>query len=195
MLSILSSCLLLASSALALPSTIPRADSNYPYPVPPAAPGCTDKSTNLTEWTVGSFDFHASYTFTTPAHQNSWGYVNFTLINPAVSYTPICSAASNQLSDFFYGTVIYDCTVPVTSDKATFTFSTPGSELRINQTWNCAGEGSRFTAIGGVKLNLTCDDTTWQNPNWTTGQIYSSRTITCGKVTVPAPIEEMSAVL
>ncbi|KAL7937330.1 hypothetical protein V8C35DRAFT_292237 [Trichoderma chlorosporum] len=195
MLSLLST-FILASSALALPS-LPRANSNYPYPVPPTPPAstCTEKSTNLTAWTVDEFDFHASYTFSTPAHQNSWGYVNFTLTNPAVSYTPVCSAASDQLNDFFYGSPIYECTLPVTSDKATFTYSRPTSELLINQTWSCPGEGSRFTAIGGVDLNLTCDDVFWQNPNWTAGQIYSTRTITCGKVTVPALIEEMSAVL
>ncbi|KAF3069336.1 hypothetical protein TsFJ059_007844 [Trichoderma semiorbis] len=195
MLGLLSTCaLLLSSSALALPA-VPRANANYPYPVPPTAPGCTDKSTNLTAWTVGDFDFHSSYTFTTPAHQNSWGYVNFTLTNPAVDYIPVCSAASNQLSDFFYGTFVYECTVPSTAGKATFTYSRPSGQLQINQTWSCADEGSRFTAIGGVNLNLTCDDTTWQNPNWTVGQIYSTRTVTCGKVTLPAPIEEMSAVL
>ncbi|KAL7944262.1 hypothetical protein V8C42DRAFT_326322 [Trichoderma barbatum] len=198
MLSILSTCaLLLAGSALALPS-IPRADNsiNSPYPVPPSpAPGCTDRSTKLTEWKVTDFDFHASYVFTTPAHQNSWGYVNFTLINPAANYTSDCSASSNQLQDFFYGNFKYSCNVPVLADTATFTFSRPDSQLRINQTWNCPGEGSRFTAIGGVDLKLKCEDTTWKNPNWTAGQIYSQRLITCLKATVPAPIEEMSAVL
>lgn len=194
MLSILSS-LLLATSALALPtSTIPR-DADAPYPPPPTASGCTASSTKVSQWTVNDFDFHASYTFSTPAHQNSWGYVNFTLTNPAVNYTPVCSAASDQLSDFFYGNFIYNCEIPNTADKATFTFSRPDNNLRINQTWNCADEGSRFTAQGGVKLNLNCSDTTWQNPDWAPGQIYSQRTVTCGKLTVPAPIEEMSAVL
>ncbi|KAH6610095.1 hypothetical protein Trco_000115 [Trichoderma cornu-damae] len=160
-----------------------------------SASGCTASSAKVSQWTVEDFDFHASYTFTTPAHQNSWGYVNFTLANPAVGYSPVCSASSNQLSDFFYGNFVYSCDVPVAADKATFTFSRPGSDLRINQTWNCADEGSRFTAQGGVKLNLTCSDTTWQNPAWTPGHIYSLRTVTCGKATVPAPIEEMSAVL
>lgn len=194
MLSILST-LLFASSALALPAVPRAADSNPPYPVPPAAPGCTASSTKITEWTVNNFDFHASYVFSTPAHQNSWGYVNFTLSNPAVGYTPVCSAASDQLSDFFYGSFIYNCDVPVAADKASFTFSRPDNNLLINQTWNCADEGSRFTALGGVKLNLSCSDSTWQNPAWTPGQIYSQRTVTCGKVTSPALIEEMSAVL
>jgi hypothetical protein len=195
MLNILST-LLLASSALALPArSVPR-DVKIAYPPPPAASGCTASSTKVSQWTVDDFDFHASYTFSTPAHQNSWGYVNFTLTNPALDYTPICSAASDQLSDFFYGNFVYNCELPSNiTDKATFTFSRPGDSLQINQTWSCADEGSRFTAQGGVDLNLTCSDTTWQNPAWTPGQIYSQRTVTCGKVTVPATIEEMSAVL
>ncbi|EHK49163.1 uncharacterized protein TrAtP1_000236 [Trichoderma atroviride] len=198
MLSLLST-LLLVGSALALPSRVVPRDADTSYPPPPAttATGCTASSTKVSKWTVDDFDFHASYTFSTPAHQNSWGYVNFTLSNPALGYTPVCSAASDQLSDFFYGNFVYNCEVPASAaaDKATFTFARPTNSLAINQTWHCADEGSRFTAQGGVQLNLTCSDTTWQNPNWQPGQIYSQRTVTCGKVTAPATIEEMSAVL
>lgn len=198
MLNLLST-LLLAGSALALPSRVVPRDANTYYPPPPAATptGCTASSTKVSQWTVDEFDFHASYIFSTPAHQNSWGYVNFTLSNPALNYTPVCSAASDQLSDFFYGNFVYNCQVPdsAAADKASFTFARPNNTLAINQTWHCADEGSRFTAEGGVQLNLSCSDTTWQNPNWQPGQIYSSRTVTCGKVTVPATIEEMSAVL
>ncbi|KAL6880879.1 hypothetical protein J3F83DRAFT_720175 [Trichoderma novae-zelandiae] len=190
MLSLLSTCaLLLASSALAAPYSPPPTTNPY-------LPKCTSQSSNVTEWTINNFDFHASYVFTTPAHQNSWGYVNFTLANRAVTYTPVCSAASDQLSDFFYGNFVYSCTnVEVPGDRATFTFSRGDNQLLVNQTWACAGEGSRFTALGGVRLDLNCSDTTWQNPSWTPGNIYSQRTVTCGKLTVPAKIEEMSAVL
>ena len=186
--SIISSILLLASSALALPAPAPEA----PKPKPET---CMTKSTKVSKWKIENFDFHASYTFTTPAHQNSWGYVNFTLSNPVLKYKPVCSAASNQLSDFYYGTFIYNCDVPVDYDEATFTFDRPGNNLRVNQTWNCLEEGGRVTAEGGVKLKLDCKDQTWQNPDWKLGQIYSSRTVTCGHVTVDAPVETLSAVL
>ncbi|KND89594.1 hypothetical protein TOPH_05600 [Tolypocladium ophioglossoides CBS 100239] len=177
--------LLVAGAALAAPT--------------PAAQGtntCTSKSTKVKEWTVGDFDFHSSYLFTTPAHQNSWGYVNFTLVNPAVDYKVQCTAASNQLQDFYYGNLDYKCDVPVPSDKATFTFARPANELLINQTWNCAGEGSRFEARGGVRLNLTCSDTFWQNPDWKQGQgqFYSTRFVDCQHVTVQVPVKEMSGV-
>lgn len=97
--------LLLIGSAVALPtlSILPReGDSD----------SCMSRGSKVSGWTVSNFDFHASYTFTTPAHQNSWGYVNFTLENPAVDYKPICSAASSQLQDFYYGTQVYKCEMP-----------------------------------------------------------------------------------
>lgn len=176
--------LLLAGSALALPTSRTT------------EPTCTAKSSKVSEWTVQNFDFHASYTFSTPAHQNSWGYVNFTLANPALDYRPVCSASSSQLEDFFYGTMNYDCDIPVNNtDEATFNFSRPSGELQINQTWSCLDEGSRFMAEGGTTLNLNCNETNWQNPDWQEGELYSTRLITCAHVTVPAPIESISAVL
>ena len=101
MLSIVSSILLATSAlALVLPTPIsPRGAGTGPYPVPPVSPGCNAKSTSVTGWTVHNFDFHASYIFSTPAHQNSWGYANFTLTNPAVDYAATCGASSDQLSD------------------------------------------------------------------------------------------------
>ncbi|CAM1510818.1 Fc.00g083310.m01.CDS01 [Cosmosporella sp. VM-42] len=179
--------LLLAGSAVALPtlSITSRSDND----------SCMAKGTKVTAWTIKDFDFHASYTFTNPAHQNSWGYANFTLENPVLDYKPICSASSNQLEDFFYGTQIFECDAPVDGDSATFTFSRPTGELQVNQTWQCLEQGGRFHAKGGVTLDLDCEDTTWKNPEWEEGQIYSQRTITCAKKTVSAPITEISAVL
>jgi hypothetical protein len=104
--------------------------------------GCSDTSFHDFEWTIKDFDYHASYIFTTPAHQNSWGYVNFNITNPAVPFTVPCSAASSQLSDFFYGTQIYTCTLPedapAGAGPTTFTFSRPSGELAVNQTWTCS---------------------------------------------------------
>lgn len=176
--------LLVAGAALAAPAPAPPVDEST----------CTSESTKVAAWTVVDFDFHSSYIFSTPAHQNSWGYVNFTLENPAVGYKARCAAASSQLQDFFYGNLDYKCDVPVPADEVTFTFARPTNELLINQTWNCAGEGSRFTAKGGVRLNLTCSDRFWQNPDWKQGQIYSTRNVDCQKVTVKAPINEMTGV-
>ena len=186
MYSILST-ILLAGAALAAPATpAPRTET------------CVDKSQDVALWDVEKFDFHSSYIFTNPAHQNSWGYVNFTLSNPAVDYKPVCSGRSNQLQDFFYGTQVFDCEMPENAPDgaaATFTFSRPSGELRINQTWPCVDQGARFEAKGGVDLDLNCKDTTWENPDWELGQIYSSRTVTCNLVDAQAPIDEMSGVM
>jgi hypothetical protein len=104
-----------------------------------ANPGCQEKSFNDFVWTVEDFDYHASYIFTTPAHQNSYGYVNFNLTNPALEYKAACSAMSNQLSEFFYGTMNYTCTVPEGSSAETsFAFSRPSGKLDVNQKWTCS---------------------------------------------------------
>ncbi|KJZ79483.1 hypothetical protein HIM_00952 [Hirsutella minnesotensis 3608] len=157
---------------------------------------CTQRSQRVRDWTVGNFDYHASYIFTTPAHQNSWGYVNFTLENAAVPYKAQCSGASSQLNDFFYGTMPYKCTLPepYTGDEATFLFSRPSGQLNLTQKWNCLSEGSRFEAKGGVQLNLKCKETQYQNPDWKLGQIYSTRNIDCEHVTVKSPVTEMTGV-
>jgi hypothetical protein len=183
--------LILAASALAAPTAKPvlepRANDNT----------CVELSQAMKTWTVEQFDFHSSYIFTTPSHQNSNGFVNFTLNNPAVDYKPICSARSSQLQDFFYGTVIYDCQMPEGAPEgaaATFDYSRPSGQLRINQTWPCVEEGARFEARGGVKLDLNCRDKKWKNPNWEMGQIYSSRTVTCNFVDAQAPVEQITGV-
>ncbi|KAI0180597.1 hypothetical protein GGR52DRAFT_531973 [Hypoxylon sp. FL1284] len=165
-----------------------------------AEPGCQETSLGDFEWTVESFDYHASYIFTTPAHQNSWGYVNFDLANPALDYKATCSATSNQLSDFFYGTMPYNCTVPDGSSAVTtFDFSRPSGVLNVNQTWGCTDKDPKWPltvrAFGTANLTLACTDETWMNPNWTMGQIYSDRTVKCDPVTIPLKPYEMTAVL
>jgi len=156
---------------------------------------CTLNSVGNLEWTVHDFRYHASYIFTTPAHQNSWGYVDFMLANPSIKYRARCSAQSSQLQDFFYGDMVYWCSVPVSGDDVSFTFSRPNGELKINQTWHCPGEGSRFEAEGGVTLNLTCTDTQQRNENWKVGEIYSTQEIMCDNVTVQAPMKAVRGVM
>lgn len=178
----------LAGVALALPSITARQEDQT----------CVDISTKMTLWEVKQFDYHSSVVFSTPAHQNSWGYVNFTLENPAVDYRPICSAASNQLSDFFYGTVIYDCQIPDAEEgaEATFTFSRPSGVLQINQTWICDDEDdpAAFEAQGGIDLDLHCRDVEWENPDWQQGQIYYTRNIDCNFVDAETPITSIQAI-
>ena len=119
------------STAAAHPSHRPGCD---------AYRDCVAASTRNFAWTVVGFDFHASYIFTTPAHQNSWGYVNFNLSNPALDQPAVCSASSDQLENFFYGDISYDCASPAGAaapSDATFSFSQPSGLLAVNQTWVC----------------------------------------------------------
>jgi hypothetical protein len=101
--------------------------------------GCSETSFQSFAWLARQFDFHASYIFTTPAHQNSWGYVSFDLFNPADQSATHCQAASNQLSDFFYGTMQYQCDDEAAGriGSTSFDFARPTNQLRVNQTWTC----------------------------------------------------------
>ncbi|KAG6195615.1 hypothetical protein E4U22_007075 [Claviceps purpurea] len=183
------SALLLAATAMAAPAPAPATVSE-----PMTHETCTQKSGRTRGWQVKDFDFHASYLFTTPAHQNSAGFVKFTLENPALNFTSQCEGRSGQLDDFFYGNFVYKCTQPVPGVETTFTFSRPSSQLLINQSWACVDEQSSWKAQGGANLTLDCKDETWKNPDWKQGQTYSSRTVSCGHVNAPIPINSMSAV-
>ncbi|KAK1673542.1 hypothetical protein BDP55DRAFT_218669 [Colletotrichum godetiae] len=139
---------------------------------------CGQKSGKLSEWTLTSFDYHASYIFSTPSHQNSWGYISFNVSNPVLDYT---------------------CTPPEGGESTTtsFTWSTPEKAVTLNQSWTCNDDPkypARYTAKGGAVADLQCEETFWQNDNWTIGQIYSTRNINCGIITLPTPIKEISAV-
>ncbi len=60
------------------------------------------------------------------------------MTNFALDYVVSCSASSDQVNDFFYGTVIYNCPVPDRSGGVfSFTYNQPTGELAVNQTWVC----------------------------------------------------------
>jgi len=168
------------------------------------ATGCTASSLGDFAWSLKGFRFEASFTFTTPAHQNSWGYLDFNVTNPATGVEAICSARSNQLSDFFYATFPYTCKTPNGAGvydydpNTRFDFERAIGQLRFNQTWTCRDQDpeypARFTAYGMADLSLDCNETMYRNPNWTMGQIYSSRQIKCLPVTLDISPYEMEAV-
>ncbi|KAI3320444.1 hypothetical protein HD806DRAFT_538281 [Xylariaceae sp. AK1471] len=174
-----------------------------PYGVSPrdSNPGCTSTSFGDFSWTIKSFTYRASYIFTTPAHQNSWGYVNFNLTNPALLGEVACSAQSSQLYDFFYGNFNYNCILPTGSTtKTSFDFNRPSGQLDINQTWTCSDEDPQypvtFSAYGTVNLTLNCTTSYYQNPNWQpgTGAFYSDEETTCAPVTLPLTPHDKTAV-
>ncbi|KAI0170271.1 hypothetical protein BJ166DRAFT_575732 [Pestalotiopsis sp. NC0098] len=181
-------------------------DTSSPYY--DSNPGCQASSTKDFAWEITGLEYHASYIFTTPAHQNSWGYVNFNLSNPALTYNTTCSASSDQLSDFFYGTQNYKCTnngAEHPSTETTFNFNWPTRELNINQSWVCADEdpqwpvtfhawGNATYGEGQENYSSECTDQTTQNANWTLGQIYSDREVKCEPVSLALKPYQMTAV-
>jgi hypothetical protein len=133
---IISSLAAMLPLAAASPLDLLARDSN---------PGCQASSQGNFSWTISQFDYHASYVFTTPAHQNSWGYVDFNLTSPALAYPAVCSAASDQLEDFFYGTQVFDCLEPDRSTTATtFTFNRANDQLNVTQHWVCSDEDPQY---------------------------------------------------
>ncbi|KAI1822534.1 hypothetical protein F4861DRAFT_386968 [Xylaria intraflava] len=180
-----------------LAAMLPLAVAAPSGPRPRDYSDCTSLSFDDFSWTVEAFAFGASYLFTTPAHQVSSGTVAFNLSNPALPETVSCQAYSTWLTDFFYGNVNYNCAAPDGSTtKTSFAFSRPSGELNVNQTWTCHDNDypTIFAAYGAVNLTLDCTEDDYQNPNWTMGQIYSSRVITCAPVTLPLKPHDETAV-
>ncbi|KAK4214273.1 hypothetical protein QBC37DRAFT_156958 [Rhypophila decipiens] len=158
---------------------------------------CIATSIHDFSWSL-SLEYHASYTFTTPAHQNSWGAVSFNLTNPAVDKklgTVNCRMDSNRLTDFFYGDQWYPCTasepqVAGVLPDTQFRFFTH-TRFDLNQTWVCnecltakKQKPVKFAALATTQLEMKCTDTSWVNPNWTfgSGAFYSTRDVKCEPV-------------
>ncbi|KAI1827336.1 hypothetical protein F4861DRAFT_404655 [Xylaria intraflava] len=159
---------------------------------------CTSRSFSDFSWTVSDFTYNASYVFSTPAHQVDGGFAGFTLTNPAIPETVSCSAYSLQLEDYFYGNINYDCVAANgSSTKSSFAFSSPARSLAVNQTWTCSEDPTTpttFTARGSIELPYACKEDDYQNPDWQTGEIYSSRLVNCGPVTLPLKPQDKNAV-
>ncbi|KAH7029563.1 uncharacterized protein B0I36DRAFT_326014 [Microdochium trichocladiopsis] len=184
-----------ATAILPLAAAVPLASNGAQPPAPrDDNPGCFDTSFNALAWGLEDFVYNASYLFTTPSHQNSWGYANFELSNSALTYKASCHAASSQLSDFFYGTLNYDCVMPDPEGQGTtttFAFDYPGHKLSVNQTWSCSDADpawpTTFRAAGSIDLDLECTDTgNVVNPDWEygTGAFYSTRYVSCAPVSL-----------
>lgn len=125
---------LFAPLALASPMPLLHARQNS------TTKSCTAQSPRTTEWQVEDFDFHANYIFSQPAHQNSWGYVSFTLVNAVHDASVNCSAATDRINDFFYGDVEYECdTAGTNSDigETKFAFDRASGKLALEQSWYC----------------------------------------------------------
>lgn len=150
----------------------PRSDST----------SCTQATIYGFDWTIEGFDYQASYVFSNPAHEIASGVVKFNLSNPALPYLASCTAMSTQLEDFFYGNEWYSCTLPSgeTNGAAVFEFNYAAGSVSVNQTWECPGEDpTTYTASGLAYLPLNCTDESWQNPNWTEEETYSTRLVSC----------------
>lgn len=191
------SLLPLLSLTSALPSQpIARQEAAPSYP-------CSDNVSK--PWTVTGFSYRGSYIFTTPAHQNSAGFVNFNLTHPSLAgAVATCEARSSQLSEFFFGTQRYACTWPAGAGgqfppDAGFNFSVPAKRLDIDQSWICNDREpqfpARYWAWGNATLPLECSDTgTVYTPDWQIGQIYSTREVKCELPSAEVEVDRIQAI-
>ena len=157
--------------------------------------------------------------YSTPSHLATYGgTISFGLSNsmaPGAAPPPSsCKATGNHLTEMFYGEFIYPCDSPG-GVSTNFTFSRPGNILQVNQTWTnkgwvqslrqlrlrerrwaiCANARFRtpFFGTGSGSAKLECKTTTWQNPNWTIGQLYWTQNIDCkpGKLVIEPTVTRL----
>jgi hypothetical protein len=73
--------------------------------------------------------------------------------------------------------------------------SSPGSRmwkrgLTANQSTTCR---IYFKAFGSGTVQLSCNETKYQDTNWTSGQIYSTNFVECAKTNLSITPSEISA--
>ncbi|OIW34367.1 hypothetical protein CONLIGDRAFT_567468 [Coniochaeta ligniaria NRRL 30616] len=196
--------LLLLSLPFSSPSPFfPKRDNRTS---PATSCGCTTTSFSPWSWSLSDIYFHSSVIFSTPSHQIDGGWVSFSLAHPALAGVVFdCEASSTQLQDWFYGDQDYVCTgradgeggQAVRRAKATFRFDRAGGRVDVDQSWVCEDQDPRypiyFKASGSGNVSLSCNETKWQNANWTSGQIYSTDTFECAKANLTIKPSEISA--
>ncbi|OCL10476.1 hypothetical protein AOQ84DRAFT_215440 [Glonium stellatum] len=138
-------------------------------------------------FTLHDINYSSYIIYSTPAHLAvAQGHIEFNLTNTDVPYTTHCSAYSSQVFNFFYGNIVYQCDAPTgegvtAASSANFTFSEPDGVFNVNQTWSCSQHRKtvNLLGVGSGKATLSCQTTTWTNPNWVIGEIYSNTSTTC----------------
>jgi hypothetical protein len=53
---------------------------------------------------------------------------------------------------------------------------------------------ARFTAKGDVKAQLRCEETKFENGNWTMGNVASQRDIKCEITDLVVPVKELTGI-
>ncbi|TAQ90958.1 hypothetical protein B7494_g710 [Chlorociboria aeruginascens] len=139
-------------------------------------------------FTLHNIAYSAEEIYTTPAHLAvSQGFMAFNLTSTAVAYSTNCSAVSDMIPSFYYGNIVYQCDPlpgPAPVIASNFTYDEPTGQFSVNQTWNCDDGHNSYSyfASGTGSVNLTCEEESYYNANWTEGgpnPIYRELTTTC----------------
>jgi hypothetical protein len=125
---------------LTLPLLLPFTTAT-PIKYSPVPPQHHDTCTKDASFTLHAISYSSSEIYSTPSHLAVHdATVSFNLTNSAVSYTARCTASSGQLTDYFYGNIVYTCEIPAEAGAgagATFTFDRPSDVFGVNATWSC----------------------------------------------------------
>ncbi|KAL4732432.1 hypothetical protein ACLX1H_001448 [Fusarium chlamydosporum] len=178
------SLVLMATSALAIPTKLPSRAAS--------APTCMEKGAKVSEWGLTDFVYKVQYS---SEKRTNTATVEFDLHNKALDYTASCSGktvAKNadklNKQDLFDGKTNYDCKVPNGADTASFKYNHKKGTISILQHWACVEEGGWFEATGNKTSSETksaCKTTTKKGVQYET----------CTKASLKVPVLEMRAVL
>ncbi|KAK2071186.1 hypothetical protein P8C59_005629 [Phyllachora maydis] len=150
----------------------------------------TLSQSDLFEWQVTAFHYHAQYTYSSPAHPNDQGFLSFNALNPALAWPTSCNVSTAEITDFLEGKHVFLCEPQAEDVKhgagsTVFTFDQPGGLLSFNQTWTCpdATPATSYTGSASAQVRLTCkEETTYQNAHWAPGQVYEVQKVECTPV-------------
>ncbi|KAF2119741.1 hypothetical protein BDV96DRAFT_684266 [Lophiotrema nucula] len=164
---------------LALPALAAAASCPAP-PSPPSNPSC---GSTHPKWTLDPINLSSYYTYTSPSASGpKLGSFSFTFATDQVDYEAQCSGSSVNPQGIFYGSQVFECVTPGGSGSKTtsFSFDSASSVVSVNTTFTCCDVCDVvYTTIGSVKIDLECETSTWRNPDWVAGELYSNTTTVC----------------
>jgi hypothetical protein len=126
---LLTTVLLFAYTALAAPQA---------YPTQPPAETCGRRSPQAKSLQLTNFYLHSREEFTTPSHQNSYGYLSFEVHNPILDYVIQCDTMSTTLPEFYSAGREWTCYAPPgIGGSVTFSYDRSTGKLDLIQKWVC----------------------------------------------------------
>ncbi|KAF2822533.1 hypothetical protein CC86DRAFT_258055, partial [Ophiobolus disseminans] len=122
-------------------------------------------------------NFSSYYTFISPSAMGpKAAYFSFKLNNDEVGVATDCRASTSMPLGQIYPHQRFDCsTEDVTT---TFSYDTSTKVVGLNSTWSCGGDIVYSITLSG-NVDFKCKTTTWANPDWEDGKLFSNTSTIC----------------